>query len=87
LLGLGITHIMRETYAGSLEMTADVLQELGLSFAQSKSTVERFREHDEEILRSSYQHQGDLKKLAQMADQARKELEQLFDKDEQEKPV
>jgi glutathione-regulated potassium-efflux system protein KefB len=87
LLGLGITHIMRETYAGSLELTEDVLQSLGLSFSQSKDTVERFRAHDDALLRSTYQHQGDLKKLAAMADQARKELEQLFDKDEQEKPV
>ncbi|OJH41367.1 monovalent cation:proton antiporter-2 (CPA2) family protein [Cystobacter ferrugineus] len=87
LLGLGVTHIMRETYAGSLELTADVLQALGLSFSQSKDSVERFRAHDEELLLSAYQHQGDAEKLAAMADQARKELEQLFAKDEQEKPV
>ena len=87
LLSLGVTHIMRETFAGSLELTGDVLQALGLTFSESKSSVERFRQHDEELLLSTYKHQGDVEKLAQMALQARKELEELFDKDAREKSL
>ena len=87
LLALGVTHIMRETYSGSLELTRDVLQGLGMSYAQSESTVERFREHDEELLRSTYQLRGDTAKMAEAAHRAREELERLFAEDEREKPV
>ncbi len=87
LRALGITHIMRETYAGSLELTGDVLEALGFSFSESKSTVERFRQHDEALLESTYQHQGDVEKLAQLALKAREELEQLFDRDAREKTL
>ena len=82
LLNLGIKHIMRETYAGSLEMTGEVLQEMGLSWSESKSAMDRFREHDEALIQSAFKHQGDTKKLAEMAQQARQELESLFEKDE-----
>ena len=87
LLSLGVTHIMRETFAGSLELTGEVLQALGFSFSESKSSVERFRQHDDELLRSTYQHMGDTEKMAQLAAQARKELEQLFDQDARDRSL
>ena len=83
LMNLGITHVMRETYAGSLEMTGDILQELGLTWSESKSALERFREHDEALLRTSYIHHKDVKKLTELAKQARQDLRELFEKDEQ----
>ncbi len=82
LLNLGITHVMRETYAGSLEMTGDILQELGLTWSESKTAMDRFRQHDEALLQSSYTHHGDVTKLTELAKQARKDLEELFEKDE-----
>jgi glutathione-regulated potassium-efflux system protein KefB len=82
LLDLGITHVMRETYAGSLEMTGDILQELGLTFSESKTALERFRQHDEALLQSTYKHHRDVKKLVELAAEARKELEELFEQDE-----
>ncbi|WP_257450938.1 monovalent cation:proton antiporter-2 (CPA2) family protein [Archangium lipolyticum] len=87
LLNLGITHVMRETYAGSLEMTGEILQELGLTWSQTKTTLDRFREHDEALLLATYKHHRDEKKLVEMANQARKELEEIFEKDEQKKPA
>ncbi len=85
LLNLGITRVMRETFAGSLEMTADVLQALGLTYSEARGAIDRFRQHDEKLLMSSYKHHGDVSKLVEMAAQARKELEQLFDEDAKRK--
>jgi glutathione-regulated potassium-efflux system protein KefB len=83
LLNLGIKHVMRETYAGSLEMTGDILQELGLTWSESKTALERFREHDEALILSSYVHHQDVKKLTELAKAARQDLQELFEKDEQ----
>jgi glutathione-regulated potassium-efflux system protein KefB len=85
LLNLGIQHVMRETFAGSLELTGELLQELGLTWSESKTAVDRFREHDEALLQATHQHHKDPKMLAELANKARKELEELFEKDEQKR--
>jgi glutathione-regulated potassium-efflux system protein KefB len=84
LLNLGIKHVMRETWVSSLEMAGDVLEELGYTFSERIKTLERFRQHDEELLLATYPHHKDEKKIAEMAAQARKELESLFEKDASE---
>jgi len=81
LMDLGIKHIMRETFSGSLELTGGVLEELGLTYSDSRATLERFREHDEALLESSFAFRKDDQKLNQLAGQAREELESLFQKD------
>jgi len=81
LLELGITHVIRETYLSSLEMTGDVLQELGFSYSESRSTLDQFREHDERLLQESFQFQRDEKKLIEIAERSRRELESLFARD------
>ena len=47
--------------------------------------VERFREHDERILLDSFRYQRDEKKLIEIADRSRRELESLFDRDTEER--
>ncbi|MCP3139917.1 monovalent cation:proton antiporter-2 (CPA2) family protein [Pyxidicoccus xibeiensis] len=84
LLDMGIEHVMRETFAGSLEMGGDVLQELGLTFSESHRIVERLKEHDEKLLRETAKYHTDEAKLVEMAARARKELESLFEQDEAE---
>jgi glutathione-regulated potassium-efflux system protein KefB len=81
LLELGITHVIRETFLSSLELTGDVLQGLGFSFSEARSTLDRFREHDERMLQESFQYQRDEKKLIEIADRSRRELESLFTRD------
>jgi glutathione-regulated potassium-efflux system protein KefB len=81
LLDIGIDHVIRDTFAASLDLTRDILVALGLPFTQSQATVELFRDHDETLLRNSFQHQHDLPKLTEMAARARTELEQLFEAD------
>jgi glutathione-regulated potassium-efflux system protein KefB len=83
LLDLGIKNVMRETFAGSVEMTAGILEALGLSYEQAKATMERFREVDERLLLEAYQHQHDVGKLTEVATRGRAELEALFEKDEE----
>jgi glutathione-regulated potassium-efflux system protein KefB len=84
LLELGIKHVSRETFLSSLELTGDVLQELGFSYSDARSTLERFREHDERMLQESFQYQRDEKKLIEIAERSRRELESLFARDEGE---
>ncbi|HZJ55203.1 MAG TPA: monovalent cation:proton antiporter-2 (CPA2) family protein [Myxococcaceae bacterium] len=81
LLELGITHVIRETFLSSLELTGDVLQQLGFSYSEARSTLDRFREHDERMLQESFQYQRDEKKLIEIAERSRRELESLFSRD------
>jgi glutathione-regulated potassium-efflux system ancillary protein KefC len=81
LLNMGIPHVIRETWGSSLEMTAEVLTALGLTYSDVRRTVERFREHDEALLMATSPYHKDEKKLTEMAARARKELESLFEQD------
>jgi glutathione-regulated potassium-efflux system protein KefB len=85
LLNLGIKHVMRETFLSSLEMTGDILEELGVRFSDRQAMLQRFREHDEALIQATYKHTGDVEKLTAMAAQARKELESLFEQDAKDK--
>lgn len=81
LLALGVTHLMRETFSSSLEMTGDVLRLLGMPSGEVTRTLDTFRSHDEQLLMDSFQHRGDVKTLQQRAQQARTDLEKLFEAD------
>lgn len=81
LLNLGIKHVTRETWASSLEMAEELLQELGLTYSESHKTLERFRQHDEALLVATYPYHKDQQKLTEMAAKARAELESLFEHD------
>ena len=61
-----------------------MLQALGLPFSEARQTIERFREHDEALLREGREHQGDLDKLTQLAARGRAELELIFSEDNRE---
>ena len=81
LMDLGIEHIFRETFASSLEMADDVLQELGFSERQAHETVTRFREHDEAVLKRQYLVHDDEEQLIATAKQAAAQLQALFEED------
>ncbi len=78
---LGITRITRETFASSLELTGEVLHELGMEYGEAGRTVSRFRTHDEGLFEASWRHQGDIDKLTDIALRGREELERLFEQD------
>jgi glutathione-regulated potassium-efflux system protein KefB len=85
LLDLGVLHVMRETFAASLEMTQEVLEELDYPYSETREALERFRELDEAMLLRAYQHHGDEQKLSEITQRGREELERLFEADAAER--
>ena len=81
LMGMGVDMIIRETYVSSLEMAAAVLERLGDSPNQARRTVERFRAHDEDILKREFAVMADETQLLQTVEAAREELLSLFEAD------
>lgn len=72
---------IRETFYSSLEMTRRALVGLGLSEEQAADRVQRFTEHDEQVLETQGLVRDDRAKVMQNAKEARVELERLFASD------
>jgi glutathione-regulated potassium-efflux system protein KefB len=77
LMDLGV-EVVRETFHSSLKMGERVLVSLGESEEVAAQRAERFREHDEALLRAQHQVYDDEAALIQTSQEARKDLEQLF---------
>jgi monovalent cation:proton antiporter-2 (CPA2) family protein len=82
LIDLGVAYVIRETLASSLEASAHVLEELGLSGDQARQAVRRFRQHDEELLERQRAAQGDEAAFLAISLDAAAELEQLLTEDD-----
>ncbi|MDR6710555.1 glutathione-regulated potassium-efflux system protein KefB [Pseudomonas hunanensis] len=72
---------IRETFYSSLEMTRLALVGLGLSEEQAADRIQRFSEHDEQVLETQGRVRDDRAKVMQNAKEARVELERLFESD------
>ncbi|KIU46988.1 MULTISPECIES: monovalent cation:proton antiporter-2 (CPA2) family protein [Pseudomonas] len=72
---------IRETFYSSLEMTRRALVGLGLSEAQAADRIQRFTEHDEQVLETQGLVRNDRAKVMQNAKEARAELARLFESD------
>jgi len=77
LMDLG-AEVVRETFHSSLKMGERVLVALGAPAEVAARRAERFREHDEKLLRAQYAVNDDEAALIQTSQDARRELEQLF---------
>jgi glutathione-regulated potassium-efflux system ancillary protein KefC/glutathione-regulated potassium-efflux system protein KefB len=82
LMDAGVTEIIRETYASSLEMAGAVLEALGETPAASREVVRRFREHDQKTLQAQYKVKEDEVKFLATTRAAAQQLEGLFEADE-----
>ncbi|HKD54086.1 MAG TPA: monovalent cation:proton antiporter-2 (CPA2) family protein [Steroidobacteraceae bacterium] len=82
LMDVGVTEVIRETYASSLEMAESVLQALGVSTAAARETVRRFRQHDEQTLQAQYAVKEDEEKFLVTTRAAAAQLEKLFAADQ-----
>jgi len=80
LMDLG-AQVVRETFHSSLVMGERVLVALGADEEAAGRDAQRFREHDEALLRSQYLVHDDEQALLQSAQAARRELEELFGAD------
>ena len=74
LMELGIKHIKRETFDSSLAFTRDMLVDLGYDPTEAKRLVQRFREHDEQMLRESFKIRTDDRSLVSLAKQGAAQL-------------
>jgi monovalent cation:proton antiporter-2 (CPA2) family protein len=81
LMDLGVQYNIRETLASSLEMSAEVLQALGLSRLKAIETAQRFRVHDEASLLRQHAVKDDEKKLIQSGRESAEQLLHLFETD------
>ncbi|MGY4496025.1 monovalent cation:proton antiporter-2 (CPA2) family protein [Pseudomonas sp. TE3610] len=72
---------IRETYYSSLEMSRRTLVGLGLSEEQASWRIQRFKQHDEQVLAAQYLVRDDAAKVLQTAQEARAELATLFESD------
>lgn len=86
LMDLGITTIWRETLLSSLDMARAVLVGLGLEKPEAEHAVEAFKRHDEKRLRAHHELHDDEERMAYLAQQAARELEELFEQDEPQTP-
>ena len=85
LMDMNVDYVVRETLHSSLDLAEHVLVGLGLSPAQAAVRVERFRQHDAQLLLAQHLVYDDEAKLVQSAQEALADLEQLFAADEFEK--
>ena len=82
LMDAGVTEIIRETYASSLEMAGAVLEALGETPASAREAVRRFRQHDQQTLQAQYRVKEDEEKFLATTRAAAQQLEGLFEADE-----
>ncbi len=81
LMDAGVTAVIRDTYASSLEMAASVLEALGETPAAAREAVRRFRAHDEATLAAQYEVREDETKFLATTRAAAEQLEKLFEAD------
>lgn len=84
LRDIGITHIWRETYLSSLDMSRESLEMLGISPEKARETITAFRDHDDELLIQQQAIYEDEAKLIESVQSSMLELESLFDSDHTE---
>jgi glutathione-regulated potassium-efflux system protein KefB len=81
LMDLNVDEIVRDTFFSSLEIARYVLIALGYDEATAKEHLRRFREHDERVLANQYPVYDDEAALLQTAEEARADLQRLFEVD------
>ncbi len=81
LTDLGVKRTRRETFLSSVELTRDVLSELGMSDAEVRRVINAFVAHDRDHLYEDYRLSSDTEKLQARARQRAEELEEILRSD------
>jgi glutathione-regulated potassium-efflux system protein KefB len=84
LMDLSVDRPVRETFFSSLEIARSTLEALGFEPEAAADSIRRFREHDEKVLAAQYPFYDDEAALLQSANDARADLERLFEADKPE---
>jgi monovalent cation:proton antiporter-2 (CPA2) family protein len=82
LMDFGVRFQIRETLLSSIDMSVQVLETLGLSKHDAVEAARRFRTHDEATMLRQYAIKDDEKKLIESAQESARQLEHLFESDE-----
>ncbi len=77
----GVQVIRRELLASSLDMSENLLNELGVSASRAKEIVTRFKNHDEVLLDAQYNLRADEKLMINKTREMNAQLEQLLQED------
>ena len=86
LMQAGVDEVIRETFHSSLTLTGKVLASMGLSFSESQAAIERFEEHDEALMTRTAMFFDDQDRMMAAANEARDELQSLFEGDARGEP-
>lgn len=81
LMDLGLHVNYRETFVSSLELTHDVLRELGKTEVHAKETIRKFREQDEKSLISQHAVHRDEAALIRASKHSVQQLADIFQAD------
>lgn len=81
LMDLNVDAIVRDTFFSSLEIARHVLEAFGYDPETAAEHLRRFREHDERVLANQYPVYDDEAALLQSTQEARADLQRLFEVD------
>ncbi len=81
LLSNGVETFSRETFLGALDLGRQALIEMGMHPYQAKRAEAHFRKLDNAMLQELLPQHTDDKQLVHRAMEARKELEEIFDRE------
>jgi monovalent cation:proton antiporter-2 (CPA2) family protein len=78
---LGLTHIKRETFDASVYFAQDLLIEMGYSPERAADMAERFKQHDEIMLKKQFEIRSDDKMFVSVSKQATAQLAEVLRQD------
>ena len=84
LMELGIEHIKRETFDSSVNFTKQLLLEMGFDKQKSNRIIERFKTHDEVMVREQFKVRQDDKILISVSQQGVAQLAQVLNDDDRQ---
>ena len=82
LISAGVEHVIRETFASSVQAGRIALELSGLPSSEALKTERFFVDYDEEAVRRSAPHKDDMDALVKAAQNYAEELESIFKADE-----
>jgi glutathione-regulated potassium-efflux system protein KefB len=81
LMDIGVHVINRETYLSSLDLAQKILVALGLGAERAESSIRRFRDYDEQLMKRQHAIYQDEAQLMESVKESMRELEDLFESD------
>jgi monovalent cation:proton antiporter-2 (CPA2) family protein len=86
LLNAGVKHVYREVFDSSLALAEDALVALGQHPYEAAQALRLFRKHDEDVMRRTAPHSGDIDTVIDISRRAQAEIERVLSGDQAPKP-